>query len=133
MKRAIFSFGIVLGCGGQQAPLATPSDAPEPVEAGTNTPGPTTKDVAPSSVAPPAEPTRSSCQRDSDCTLSTFAGCCSCCPGVPHAFFKPDLEKIEAKCQTVKCPSCSDNCGPAADITTYSALCESARCVAVPR
>jgi hypothetical protein len=130
--------GVIIACGGQKAgpgaPFVPPGiasgavAAPEPERSEAPT-TPTEKEAAPE--AAPEVP--AACTKDRDCVVTTFAGCCAC-PGMPTAFFKPDLAKLEKKCDKVRCPPVVDmNCGEAVDVTTYRARCVDDRCVAEPR
>ncbi|MBX3188398.1 MAG: hypothetical protein KF819_15380 [Labilithrix sp.] len=119
---------LIVACGSPR-----PAVAPEPAAGAATTGSDVEAPTATSESVEPAEPQPTACTKDSHCTLSMFAGCCVCCPSRPRAFFKPELAKLEAKCGSVRCPSCFEDCQAAVDITTYVASCVDGRCVAEPR
>jgi hypothetical protein len=71
------------------------------------------------------------CKRDAECTLSTFAGCCTCCPRLPHAFLRTALAWHEARCAKVDCPPCNTPCGPEPSMSGYNAECVKDTCISV--
>ena len=71
------------------------------------------------------------CKRDAECTLSTFAGCCTCCPRLPHAFLRTALAWHEARCAKVDCPPCNTPCGPEPSMSGYNAECVKDACISV--
>ena len=132
MRRAVVLLGFLVLGACKSPPSTVPAVPPEPTPAEADTSKQAGGQVADPATPGSSEPTATVCKRDGECTLSTFGGCCSCCPGPVRAFFKPDLAKLEAKCQTVRCSSCDQVCPPEANLKSYSALCENARCVAEP-
>jgi hypothetical protein len=72
------------------------------------------------------------CKKDAECMLSTFSGCCTCCPRSPHALLRTALTWHEARCAKVDCPPCSTPCGPEPAMNGYTAQCLKDACVAVP-
>ncbi len=78
-----------------------------------------------------AGPMPTGCKRDAECTLSTFAGCCTCCPRLPHAFLRTALAWHEARCAKVDCPPCNTPCGPEPSMSGYNAECVKDACISV--
>jgi hypothetical protein len=125
----LLSILVCSACGGPNAPAGSP----EPAASHEARPEPTSAPNEPAAdVTEAADPGPTTCRKSSDCVLTTFTGCCACCPGLPRTVFKPDLDAAERKCDAVRCRSCEEDCGPAVDVTTYAARCEDGKCVAVP-
>ncbi|MEW5741904.1 MAG: hypothetical protein AB1938_23520 [Myxococcota bacterium] len=89
-------------------------------------------DIAPRRPTPPP----SECKADSECVITTFAGCCgACCPRAPYAMSAAKQQAAEDRCAVVRCgaPKCDDvACAmvmpePA---SAFRAVCEAGRCVA---
>lgn len=62
-------------------------------------------------AAPPPTPTDTalSCSQDTDCVLTTFAGCCSCCPCAPLRATRVDTDAREREmCAAIDCRPCAD-------------------------
>lgn len=77
-------------------------------------------------LPPPAE-----CSRDSQCELTTFAGCCgACCPTV-RAIPKGTDERAECKTLNCTAPKCADVKCQALDASAYVAACVARQCEAV--
>ncbi|MBK8212585.1 MAG: hypothetical protein IPK71_02450 [Myxococcales bacterium] len=54
-------------------------------------------------------PSSTTCTADDECALSTFPGCCSCCPCAPiKATTKADLAAQERTCAVKECESCAN-------------------------
>jgi hypothetical protein len=76
------------------------------------------------------------CQKDADCVLTRFAGCCDCCGCTQKAYAIHSAELAEkqeicsrvrcnmSKCAAVLCAPCPE------DPPTGKAACEANRCVA---
>jgi hypothetical protein len=94
-------------------------------------------DIAP--PPPPVAPKRpppppAACRADTDCRLSTFAGCCpGCCTPPPHAV--PVGTKEGEFCAAVDCapPNCEAVKCARADALDWVAACVGGRCVAQRR
>jgi hypothetical protein len=130
--------GLVASCGANREPAAAPSSAAEDSTASNSASSagmentPSTSDT--SSQAPGADqPEPKFCEHDADCTLSLFAGCCTCCANVPRAFLKAKLANLQARCGKTMCPPCDNNCGPGPDMSAYLAACQNKACVVVPQ
>jgi hypothetical protein len=81
---------------------------------------------------PPPPP---ECRADSDCELTTFAGCCDCCKGY-QLRARPKGRKEDGPCATMKCSGdCSTaNCASKrADPNDFVPACISRRCQALPK
>lgn len=78
---------------------------------------------------------RASCIADTDCVVTDFTGCCSCCRSAPHALPKAEADRQTAACATRDCPACADNltCAPVRSATEYDARCVDGTCAAVAR
>lgn len=77
---------------------AAPSTAPA---------GHSDRDAAPAPSPATLSPT--TCTTDDECVLSTFPGCCSCCPCAPlKAYTKADLAARERRCAEKECESCAN-------------------------
>jgi hypothetical protein len=74
-----------------------------------------------------------SCTSDSDCVVTTFGGCCACCPSAPHAVPAEALDKQKGKCAVVECAACSERIGcPSTEPeSTFVAACKDGTCAAV--
>jgi hypothetical protein len=71
-----------------------------------------------------------SCQADSDCTISTEGGCCSCSVQ-PYAVNRTTAEEANGICAVVNCKcvsDCSTPCPPVAEPTKFRAVCERGMC-----
>ena len=85
---------------------STTSDAGPATPAGPSTPPATSS--APRSDAPASD----TCEKDADCILSTFAGCCSCCPcGALRAMTVSREASMKEACERKDCRSCNDFVG----------------------
>lgn len=76
-------------------------------------------------LPPPPE-----CSRDTQCELTTFAGCCgACCPTVRAI---PKGKDEQSECKTMNCapPTCVTAC-TSADVSQYVAACVARQCQAV--
>lgn len=138
----------VVACGSRNQPAETPSSgggggegsaaqgggggSASPSEGGGEASSSGSGEPASASAAP-EQPVPTTCEHDADCTLSTFSGCCKCCPGVPHAFLRGKLASLQAKCAKTTCPSCNTPCGPDPDLAAYLVTCQNKACVAVPQ
>jgi len=143
----------VVACGSRNQPAETPPSgggggegsaaegagggggAASPSEGGgeASSSGGSGESASASASAAPEQPVPTTCEHDADCTLSTFSGCCKCCPGVPHAFLRGKLASLQAKCAKTTCPSCNTPCGPDPDLAAYLVTCQNKACVAVPQ
>ena len=81
-------------------------------------------------VAPfPREP-ESACVQDSDCVISTSAGCCACCPAQPFATSKQEAQRQLSRCAVVDCSGhCNQKCR-GVNPAEFKAVCSSGQCVA---
>ena len=71
-----------------------------------------------------------SCQTDSDCTIATEGGCCSCSVQ-PYAVNRAAAEKKIEVCAVVDCrcvSDCATACRPTSDPTKFLAVCEQGTC-----
>jgi len=86
-------------------------------------------------LAAAAQAAEGDCRRDSDCTMSSFAGCCgSCCPAPSEAVSVKTLEAQRHRCAAVDCarPRCEAvKCAPLdpADEAEKRAVCRGGQCV----
>jgi hypothetical protein len=73
------------------------------------------------------------CQKDADCMLSTFPGCCESCSGGPYATSVANDRARRAQCARVDCapPRLHEACPPVEDATGYGAICRASACVLV--
>jgi hypothetical protein len=76
------------------------------------------------------------CERDRDCVLTTFPGCCACCEcGPPRAVSKGSVGESRASCEGIACQPCDPDvtCAPCVDPEEggLRARCIRGDCVAV--
>jgi hypothetical protein len=79
---------------------------------------------------------RVSCNSDSDCVVTDFAGCCPCCPVEPYAAPKNELASRKNACAGKACSACGDNieCPKIAGrVAGFVARCKEGTCADVPR
>lgn len=78
-------------------------------------------------MPPPAE-----CSKDSQCQLTTFAGCCgACCPTLSAT---PKGKNEQAECKTRNCAPlecATKTCEPAPDASRFVAACVARQCRAI--
>jgi hypothetical protein len=76
-----------------------------------------------------------SCSSDAECVVTTFSGCCACCPGEPRAVPSAKLEAQQNRCAAAGCPACSDRleCPKASPVASFVAKCNDGTCAAVPK
>lgn len=84
-------------------------------------------DVAPRPRPPAA------CTADSDCSISTFPGCCgSCCPVEPYAASNAQLSATRKRCAIIDCTmkGCEplDRCAAVSSPSQWRAVCRSGQC-----
>lgn len=82
-----------------------------------------------------ANPERTTCSMDADCAITTFAGCCACCPGEPRALPKEKVEAEQGKCAATSCLRCPENadCAATQPESAFVARCERGTCVRAQR
>ena len=114
------------------ASTASSSAPGDPSTAATGDPATSAEAASGTASSDGAGPMPTGCKKDAECTLSTFAGCCTCCPRIPHAFLRTALAWHEAHCAKVDCPPCNTPCGPEPAMSGYAAECVKNACVAVP-
>lgn len=89
------------------------------------------------SEAPPgvANAERTTCSADTDCVISTFSGCCSCCDGAPKAMAKSVLEQQQSRCAVVDCKACDENihCAHYEAAESFVARCKDGTCVSAKK
>src|SRR5262245_34699125 len=87
---------LVIACGGSQRPGRTPSGG------------------------------YVSCNADGDCEITTFAGCCACCPAEPHAVPKGKLEQQKQRCAGADCATCSEriDCPKSPGVAAFTPRCK---------
>ncbi len=77
-------------------------------------------------------PPRPECSKDSQCELTSFAGCCGgCCPALRAI---PKGKDERAECKTLNCAplECATvDCKPAPDASQFVAACVARRCQAI--
>jgi hypothetical protein len=75
------------------------------------------------------------CRADTDCTTSTFAGCCgSCCPEAPHVISVEKLKNEQRQCAVMDCAALACGkvkCAPVRR-EPVRPVCRSGQCVAEP-
>src|SRR5262245_49358795 len=76
-----------------------------------------------------------SCTVDADCVVTTFGGCCACCPSAPHALPKAKLDEQQQRCASASCGVCSDRlaCPHVDDTSAFTATCKDGTCNAQRR
>jgi hypothetical protein len=88
---------------------------------------------------PPAGRTPSggyvSCTSDADCEVTTFGGCCACCPDAPRALPKNKLAQQKERCAGADCAPCSDRltCPHVDEGSAFVAACKDGTCAALPK
>lgn len=98
------------------------------------TPSPLAATVQPIGPSPAALPGTMPCTRDDECVVTTYAGCCACCPATPYPTRVDELAKGRQVCTRVRCASCAAiDCKPPEDETAYRAVCKDRKCAAVKR
>lgn len=128
---SIVSFAFAGAC-------AAPAVPDGPHEGTTSGSAPTAS--ASSAPLPAVLPGMYPCNADSECALTTYPGCCSCCPCEElHAISVAELKRLEDDCAVVECASHCDKasvtcpkCVNPADEGMH-ARCTSGSCTLVER
>jgi hypothetical protein len=78
---------------------------------------------------------KASCFADTDCVVTDFTTCCSCCRSAPHALPKVEAGRQTDRCKVADCAPCADNltCAPQPPTTDFVAKCNEGTCAAVKR
>lgn len=78
---------------------------------------------------------RTTCSADADCVITTFAGCCACCDGAPHALPLHIAERERNRCAAVECRACSEGvqCAEHEPEGAFVARCKEGTCVSEKR
>jgi hypothetical protein len=154
---ALVALALALACSKpasppEGAPAPEPSTEPDPVAEPEPSADPEPDPVpgAEPDPEPGAEPTpepgadpdpsdqvaTKTCQKDADCVLTRFAGCCDCCGCTQDAYaiHRTELAEKEKICSRVRCnmSKCAAVlCAPCPeDPPTGKAVCQANRCVA---
>jgi hypothetical protein len=74
-----------------------------------------------------------SCTSDADCVVTTFGGCCACCPDTPRAVPASKLEAQRTSCARADCATCSDriDCPKTEPVSAFVARCQDGTCAAL--
>src|SRR5262245_2937835 len=75
------------------------------------------------------------CTSDAECVVTTWSGCCACCPGEPRALPSAKLEDQQKRCAAAACAACSDrlDCPKSPPVSAFVARCNEGTCAAVPK
>src|SRR5215471_6045301 len=73
-----------------------------------------------------------SCTADADCVVTTWNGCCACCPSEPRALPSAKLDEQQKRCAAASCAACSDrlDCPKSAPVSSFVAKCKDGTCAA---
>lgn len=129
---------IPAGTVGSRAPSPIASAAPSPTTAMdkglTDVPVPQAATARPIGPSPAAIPDALPCARDNECVITTYAGCCACCPAAPYATRHDELDKARQVCTRVRCAGCGTvDCSAGDEESGYRAVCQQKKCTAVKK
>lgn len=129
---------IPAGTAGSRAQSPIASAAPSPtagIDKGlTEVPVPQAATVRPIGPSPAAIPDALPCTRDNECVITTYAGCCACCPAAPYATRHDELDKARQVCTRVRCAGCGTvDCSTGDEESGYRAVCKEKKCTAVKK
>lgn len=118
--------GLVVACGAEPTPApslpASPAATGAPIDAAIAT--------APPAHESPAEDSLG-CKTDAECVVTSFVGCCTCCPCGPLRAANAAAEELKKKpCAAESCPSCTSFVGDCVACPDPNKEGFAARCIA---
>lgn len=123
LSTAIAAFSCAFGLTAACQPAAKPAEGTARPNETADATSPEANDASPDGASPlptlpepgkrPAasstDPSPTECTTDGECVLTTFPGCCSCCPcATLTATSKADLAARERRCSEKECESCAN-------------------------